>query len=153
VIVGFPGEAEDDFEELLELLEEIRFDRLGAFSYSEEENTRAATMDGQVPEPVRRERLERLLDVQRAITLERNEAWVGREVSVLIDEVVGRDSDAGDDASPGTRGAMGRTQGQALEVDGVVHIADGKGARAGEFVRARITDALEHDLIGERVIR
>jgi ribosomal protein S12 methylthiotransferase len=152
VIVGFPGETEDDFEELLELLEEIRFDRLGAFSYSEEENTRAAVMDGQVPEPVRRERLERLLDVQRAITMERNEAWIGREVSILIDEVVGRDSDAGDDATPGARGAVGRTQGQALEVDGVVHIADVKGARVGEFVPVRITDALEHDLLGERVI-
>jgi ribosomal protein S12 methylthiotransferase len=151
VIVGFPGETEDDFEALLELLEEIRFDRLGAFAYSVEENTRAATMDDQVPEAVRRERLERVLDLQRVITLERNEAWVGRDVPVLIDRLVGRSMEADGLEDAVALGAIGRTKGQALEVDGVVHITEAAGARAGEFTRVRITEALEDDLVGARV--
>jgi ribosomal protein S12 methylthiotransferase len=148
VIVGFPGETEDDFDALLDLLEEVRFDRLGAFPYSEEEGTPAACMDGQVSESVKRERMERLLDLQRAITLERNDAWVGREVDVLVDEIIGRDTEmAGDDV----RGATARTVGQAPEVDGVVHLDDAGGARVGEFMRIRITGALVDDLEGERI--
>ncbi len=147
VIVGFPGETEDDFEALLELLEELRFDRLGAFAYSVEEDTPAAAMADQVPDAVRRERLERLLDVQRTITLERNESWVGREVSALVDALVGRDMEG----RPGGRGAVARTRGQALEVDGVVHIADARDARPGDIVRVRITSALDDDLTGEVV--
>jgi ribosomal protein S12 methylthiotransferase len=95
---------------------------------------------------VKRERLERLFDLQRSITLERNEAWVGRTTDVLIDEVVGRDTDMDGDA--GARGAVGRTKGQAIEVDGVVHIEDASGIEEGQFVRVTITDALEDDLIG-----
>lgn len=138
VIVGFPGETDDDFEELLEFLEEIRFDRVGAFAYSAEEGTPAAAMPDQVPEEVKRERLERLTDVQRAISMEKNEAWIGREVEVLIDR-------AADEDGP----AIGRTAGQAYEVDGVVHLEGAEGITAGRFVRARITDAFEDDLIGE----
>ena len=146
VIVGFPGETDDEFAALLDLLEEVRFDRVGAFPYSVEEGTVAAGMAEQVPDGVRRERLERLLEVQRGITLERNEQWVGREVPVLIDQVSGRD--AADGTQYG-RGAVGRTRGQALEVDGVVHLADARGARPGDFVEVRITEALEDDLTGE----
>lgn len=138
VIVGFPGETEEDFESLLELLEEVRFDRVGGFEYSVEEGTPAATMPNQVPPEVRRERLERLFDVQRAITLEKNEAWVGREVEVLVDEAADEDGVA-----------IGRTAGQAYDVDGVVHLYGGAGLEPGRFVRARITDAEEYDLIGE----
>jgi ribosomal protein S12 methylthiotransferase len=122
-IVGFPGETEAEYAALLELLEEVRFDRVGAFAYSEEEGTVAAAMPGQLPDTVKRERLEQLLEVQRGITLERNEQWVGREVDVLIDSVTGRD---GEDGTAHERGAIGRTSGQALEVDGVVHLVDGR---------------------------
>jgi ribosomal protein S12 methylthiotransferase len=147
VIVGFPGETDEEFEALVALLEEVRFDRVGAFPYSVEEGTSAATLPDPVPEDVKRERLERLLDVQRTITLERNERWVGRETELLVDELVGRDSDgAGDE---GVRGLVGRTRAQALEVDGVVHVADARGARPGQRIRVRITEALEDDLIGE----
>jgi ribosomal protein S12 methylthiotransferase len=146
LIVGFPGETDEDFDTLLELLEEIRFDRVGAFPYSTEESTLAATMPDMVDGDVKRERLERLFDLQRSITLERNEAWVGRTTDVLIDEVVGRDTDMDGDA--GARGAVGRTKGQAIEVDGVVHIEDASGIEEGQFVRVTITDALEDDLIG-----
>jgi ribosomal protein S12 methylthiotransferase len=149
LIVGFPGETEDDFEQMLELLEEIRFDHLGAFPYSPEESTPAAAMPDQVPDTVVRERLERLLELQHTITLERNERWLGRETTVLLDRLVGRDSDM--DAEADGRGAVGRTIGQALEIDGVVHIADARGAQPGARVQVRITEALDDDLIGELV--
>jgi ribosomal protein S12 methylthiotransferase len=148
VIVGFPGETDDEFEEMLELLEEIRFDHLGAFSYSVEEDTTAATLPGHVAEGVKRERLERLLDLQRAISQERNEAWLGSEVDVLVDALVGRDADD-PDASAGARGAVGRTARQALEIDGVVHFDDAGGVQPGDFVRARILDVVENDLRAE----
>ncbi|HSJ14011.1 MAG TPA: 30S ribosomal protein S12 methylthiotransferase RimO [Longimicrobiales bacterium] len=144
VIVGFPGETEGELEALLELLEEVRFDRVGAFSYSVEEGTSAAGLPDQVPEAEKRERLERLLDLQRTITLERNERWVGRETELLVDGLVGADRN---DAAAAT-GLVGRTRAQALEVDGVVHVAEARGARVGERVRVRITEALDDDLIG-----
>jgi ribosomal protein S12 methylthiotransferase len=146
VIVGFPGETEEDFEALLNLLEQVRFDRLGAFPYSSEGDTPAATMDGQVSDAVKRERMERLLELQRSITAERAEGWVGREAEILIDRVVGRES-----AMRGrdVRGAVGRTVGQAPEVDGVVHVREVDGITPGDLVRVRITAALEEDLEGE----
>jgi ribosomal protein S12 methylthiotransferase len=149
IIVGFPGEREDDFAALLDLVQEVRFDYLGAFAYSSEEDTPAARMPAQVSETVKRDRLEELLEVQRAITQERNEARVGRISTVLIDELTGRDSAL--TMSDTTRGAVGRTAGQALEVDGVVHIEDGTNLRPGMFVRVRLTDAMEHDLTGDVV--
>jgi ribosomal protein S12 methylthiotransferase len=148
VIVGFPGETDDDFDALLDLLEEIRFDRVGAFPYSPEESTLAAAMPDMVDEDVKRERLERLFDLQRSITLERNEMWVGRATTVLIDEVTGRETEMPGD-SGSERGAIARTKGQAIEVDGVVHIEDARDVKAGQFVNVLITDALEDDLIGE----
>jgi ribosomal protein S12 methylthiotransferase len=135
VIVGFPGETEDDFDALLDLLNEVRFDHAGAFAYSEEEDTPAATMDGAVPGSVRQERLERLLDHQRVISLERNEARVGQEVVVLVDETP-------------EAGTVARAPWQGPEVDGVVHLADGTGLVAGSFARVRITGADEYDLTG-----
>jgi ribosomal protein S12 methylthiotransferase len=148
VIVGFPGETDEEFDDMLELLEEIRFDHLGAFTYSLEEDTAAAGMPDHVGDAVKRERLERLLDLQRGISQDRNEAWLGREVDVLIDALTGRDT--GDASVPaGERGALGRTERQALEIDGVVHLADARGAGPGQFVRAVITDVVENDLRAE----
>ena len=146
VIVGFPGETDEDFQALLALLEEIRFDYLGAFSYSVEENTLAAAMAEQVPDTVKRERLEQLLDLQRSITLEKNEQRVGQIVPVLIDRLAGRES--GMENGRGARGAVARTKGQALEVDGVVHIADAGDLRAGQLTNVRLIDAIEQDLMG-----
>ena len=140
VIVGFPGETEEDFRILLDLLEELRFDRLGAFAYSEEEDTPAAAMTGQVPEGIRRERLEELLDLQRAISLERNLDLVGSVQTALIDRRV-------DHEDPDFV-ACARTEGQAVEVDGVTWLLpEGAGDVApGEFVHVEIVDAGEHDL-------
>jgi ribosomal protein S12 methylthiotransferase len=149
VIVGFPGESDEEFEEMLELLEEIRFDHLGAFSYSIEEDTPAGRMADQVPDGVKRERLERLMDLQHAISQERNEAWLGREVDILVDSLTGRDSDH-PHALSGERGAVGRTSRQALEIDGVVHLDDAGDAKPGDFVRVRITEVVENDLRAER---
>jgi ribosomal protein S12 methylthiotransferase len=134
VIVGFPGERDEDFEALIDLLEEVRFDHLGAFAYSEEEGTPAATMDGVVPPALRQERLERLMDVQRAISQEKNEARVGREVQVLIDAAA-------------ATGATGRAWWQAPEVDGVVHLL-GADLTPGRFVTVRLTSALDRDFEG-----
>jgi ribosomal protein S12 methylthiotransferase len=136
MIVGFPGETDEDFEEMVDLLEEIRFDYIGAFPYSIEEGTLAAEMPGQVEDDVKRERLERLMDVQRGISLDRNEARVGTTQVVLIDHI-------------DEHGVIGRTRGQALEVDGVVSIANARGHEVGEFVNVRITEAVEQDLAGE----
>ncbi|HUF13153.1 MAG TPA: MiaB/RimO family radical SAM methylthiotransferase [Longimicrobiales bacterium] len=139
LIVGFPGETDEDFEDMLALLEEVRFDRVGAFTYSKEEGTRAAALEAQVPAAVKRERLERLLEVQAGISLERNERHVGRTVRVLVDRIEADGS------------AVGRTTGQALEVDGVTLVRGAGAARPGDFLDVRIVDALEDDLIGERV--
>ena len=133
VIVGFPGETDEDFEALLDLLEEVRFDHVGGFAYSEEEDTPAAEMPDPVPVAVRRERLERLMDVQRGIALERNEERVGSRVTVLVDEV-------GDD------GVVARAPWQAPEVDGVVTLVGGDGLEPGDFVEVEITAAGERDL-------
>jgi ribosomal protein S12 methylthiotransferase len=139
MIVGFPGETDEDFEEMVDLLEEIQFDYIGAFPYSVEEGTLAAGMPDQVDENVKRERLERLMDVQRGISAERNEARVGTTQIVLLDRI-------------DEHGAVGRTRGQALEVDGVVTITDARKHEAGEFVNVRITEAVEQDLVGEIII-
>ena len=145
VIVGFPGETEADFREMLELLEEIRFERVGAFAYSPEEDTPAVTMVGQVPESVRRERLEELFDLQRMISFEKNLDLVGSLQTALVDRVVDDDPEFG---------LLGHTEGQAIEVDGVTWIqTEGvEGVRAGEFVRIEIVDADEHDLTARLVV-
>ncbi len=132
-IVGFPGETEEDFEALLGLLEEVRFDHLGAFAYSEEEDTPAAEMSDPVPRVVRRERLERLLELQRILSRERNDARVGTRQTVLIDEV---DADV----------AVARGQWQAPEVDGAVDIEGGSALSSGTFVDVEITGVVDLDL-------
>jgi ribosomal protein S12 methylthiotransferase len=138
VIIGFPGETDEDFDALLRLLEEVRFDRVGAFAYSKEESTPAASMPGQVPASLTRERLERLQDLQRSITLEKNEALIGRTVDVLV-ELLQED---------GRGAAYGRTAGQAAEIDGVVELDDFVGLRPGDFTPVRVESADEDDLRG-----
>ncbi|MGI9629068.1 MAG: 30S ribosomal protein S12 methylthiotransferase RimO [Longimicrobiales bacterium] len=146
VIVGFPGETEEDFSEMLGLLEELRFDRVGAFPYSIEEGTPAADMEDQIPESLKRERLEALLDHQRGLSYEANAELIGRKMTVLVDYIISDDPDYG---------AAGRTKGQALEVDGQTHLLKGESAsgesprfKPGDFVVAEIVDAEEYDLIG-----
>lgn len=142
VIVGFPGETDEDFREMLELLEEIQFERVGAFGYSVEEGTRAAELPGRVDDDVISERLEELMEVQRSISLDRNEALVGSSLKLLVDELVDDDPDFV---------AVGRTVGQALDVDGVTHLRHGDGIVPGAMVDVTIVEALDYDLVAELI--
>lgn len=140
VIVGFPGETEEDFQEMLDLLEEVEFDRLGAFAYSFEEGTRAAGMEGHLAEEEKAERLERLMELQRDISFDRNLELVGRTATALVDRVVEDDPEFA---------AVARTPAQALEVDGVTNVRGGEDLVPGEMVRVEIVDALDYDLVAE----
>jgi ribosomal protein S12 methylthiotransferase len=136
-LVGFPGETDEDFRELLAFVEEAQFDRLGAFAYSPQEGTRATQYSDDVPDAVKRDRLEELLEVQRAISAERLARFVGREVPVLVDRV----------AEPDETGAthVGRVAWQADDVDGVTYVERGGWAEAGTFVPARLTASEDYD--------
>jgi ribosomal protein S12 methylthiotransferase len=138
-LVGFPGETDDDFRELLAFLEEAQFDRLGAFSYSPQDGTRATQYPDDVPDAVKRDRLEELLEVQRAISAERLGRFVGREVPVLVDRVADPDEPGGGATH------VGRVQWQADDVDGVTYLEQGGWAQAGSFVRARLTASEDYD--------
>jgi ribosomal protein S12 methylthiotransferase len=135
-IVGFPGETEDDFEQLLDFLREARMDRVGCFPYSAVEGARANALPGAVPEAVKQERLARFMEVQADISEEKLAAKVGHTVAVIIDDF--------DD-----EGAIGRTEGDAPEIDGRVFIDGFEGLAAGDIVEVTITDSDEHDLWGE----
>jgi ribosomal protein S12 methylthiotransferase len=139
-IVGFPGETESDFETLLGFLEEVQFDRVGAFTYSPQEGTRAAEMDDDVPESVKRERLERLNELQRLVTAERYEARLGRTVRALVDRV--------DDAA-----VQARTVWQADDIDGVTYIRDGGALTPGSFVDVRLEDVIDDVDFGASLVR
>ena len=133
-LVGFPGETEDDFRALLAFLEEAQFDRMGAFAYSPQEGTRAMLYPDDVPDEVKRDRLEEIVEVQRAISGERLARFVGRVVDVLVDRL---------EAEAGIK--VGRVQWQADDVDGVTYLEQGGWAQPGGFVRARITASEDYD--------
>jgi len=139
-LVGFPGETDADFRELLEFLEEAQFDRLGAFAFSPQEGTRATQYPDDVPDPVKRERLEELLEVQRAISAERLARFVGREADVLVDRVA--------DPQDGGATHVGRVQWQADDVDGVTYVAQGGWAEPGTFLKVRLADSEDYDFRG-----
>jgi ribosomal protein S12 methylthiotransferase len=131
-IVGFPGETEEDFGVLCEFVEEVAFERLGVFTYSEQEGTRAAQFEDDVPEITKNERQEVLLELQRAISQERLGRFVGRDTEVLLDEVT--------DPDEGGATHVGRVKWQADDVDGVTFVERGGWARPGEFLPVRLTD-------------
>ncbi len=137
VIVGFPGETDEDFAVLRDFAEEIAFERLGVFTYSEQEGTTAAQLTDDVPEHVKRARQEELLDLQRIVSEERLGRFVGRETDVLVDSV----------ADPDEQGAthVGRVQWQADDVDGVTLVEQGGWVKPGEFLRVRIEDNNDYD--------
>ena len=136
-LVGFPGETEAEYRELLDFLEEAQFDRLGAFAYSPQDGTRAMQYPDDVPDELKRERLEELIEVQRAISGERLARFVGREVDVLVDRVA--------DPLEGGATHVGRVQWQADDVDGVTALANGGWAEPGTFVRARLVASADYD--------
>jgi ribosomal protein S12 methylthiotransferase len=140
VIVGFPGETDTDFREMLDLLEEVGFDRVGGFAYSIEEGTRAADLDGQVDPGEARDRLEELMDAQRMISFDRNAALIGSTTLALVDELVEDDAE---------HDAVARTPAQALDIDGVTHLRSPANVRQGDMVQVHIVDALDYDLVAE----
>jgi len=142
-IVGFPGETDDDFQQLLEFLEELQFERVGAFTYSPQDGTRAAQMEDDVPEGVKRDRLERLTDLQRAITAERYELRVGTRAHALVER-------SADDADAGAVGAVARLPWQADDIDGVTWLDTD--APAGSFVDVEVTGVVDDYDFSARVL-
>ena len=134
-IVGFPGETDEDFEVLLDFLEEAQLDRVGCFTYSPVEGARANELDGAVPEEVKEERWHRFMQTQAVISRNRLRRKVGSVQSVLVDSV---ESD----------GAIARSTADAPEIDGVVRIRDGHGLAPGELVRVIVEDSDDYDLTG-----
>ena len=131
-IVGFPGETDEDFDALLGLLEDVQFDRVGAFTYSAQEGTRAAQMDDDVPESLKQQRLERLNELQRLITTDRYEGRVGRTVRAIVDRV-------NDDGT-----VQARTVWQADDIDGVTWL-DADAAPPGALLDVQIRDVDDYD--------
>ena len=134
LIVGYPGETDDHFESVKDFVEEIRFDRLGIFTYSEEEGTVAAQLKDNVARKVKDERKNSLQDIQQDISLEKNQSFIGEELKVIIDK-------SSENVS------VGRTEFDSPEIDNIVHIK-GK-AEVGNFVNVKIQEANEYELIGK----
>jgi len=135
LIVGFPTETEDEFQRLVDFIEEVQFDRLGVFKYSREEGTKAYNLKGQIPENVKNRRLDEIMSRQAVISLEKNRALTGKKYSALIDYV---DADM----------AIARLYCHAPEIDGVVILENISDLKAGEKVKVLITEAYEYDLKG-----
>ncbi len=138
VIIGFPGETDKEFNELLAFLENTRFEKLGAFIYSAEDLSKAYRFERRVPDSIKNQRFDEVMKLQQKISEDINKSYMGKIVNVLIDEPV-----EGEDNK-----FAGRTEGDAPEVDGCVYVS-GKGVRVGEFCKVKITDTLEYDIVGE----
>ena len=138
LITGFPGETEEDHQELMEFVDEIEFDRLGVFTYSPEEGTPAASMPDQVPEEVKEERRDEIMALQQEISLDKGNERIGQEMLVMIEGKVSGES-----------AYIGRTYADAPKVDGYMFVQTGELMVTGDFARVRVTGALEYDLIGE----
>ena len=140
LITGFPGETEEDHRELMSFIDTCEFDRLGVFTYSQEEDTPAAQMPGQIDEEVKENRQAELMELQQEIAFEKAEAMKGRELEVLIE---GRVS--------GENAYVGRTYRDAPDVDGYIFINTEETLMSGDFAKVRVTGACEYDLIGELI--
>jgi ribosomal protein S12 methylthiotransferase len=137
-IVGFPGETEDDFQQLLDWLDETQIDRLGAFQYEPVTGALANELEGAVPDEIKQDRYDRLMVKAQAISAERLRQKVGREIDVLIDDV-----------APEDNRALGRSQWDAPDIDGQVFIDDVQGVKPGDMVKVKLVDSDEYDLFGE----
>ena len=137
-IVGFPGETEEDFQYLLDWMQEAQLDRVGCFQYSPVEGAPANLLDNPVPDDVKQDRWERFMELQQSISTARLARKVGREIDVLIDEV---DED----------GAVGRSSADAPEIDGCVYVSSDRVLKPGDLVRARVTDSDEYDLWADTI--
>lgn len=137
LITGYPGETEEEFEELKSWVKEIKFERLGVFTYSHEENTRAYNMKDDVPEKIKMKRAEKIMNVQNKISLDYNKKLIGKTLKVLFDRKDGKHF-------------IGRTEFDSPEVDNEVLVDAKKNyVRTGDFAQVKITGAMEYDLLGE----
>lgn len=137
LITGFPGETEEDHQELMEFIDEMEFDRLGVFTYSPEEDTPAASMEGQIPEEIKEERRDELMELQQEISYDKGTGRIGQELLVMIEGQVSGES-----------AYIARTYGDAPKVDGYIFVQTGELLMTGDFAKVRVTGALEYDLIG-----
>lgn len=137
-IVGFPGETEEQFNELLDFVKNIKLDKLGVFRYSREEDTKAYHMENQIPEEIKEKRVDKIMKAQREISSESLEKYLGKEFEVIIDEV---ENDV----------LIGRTYMDTPEIDGVVYVegVNDSDYKSGDFVNVKIVDVLEYDMVGE----
>ena len=138
LITGFPGETEEQFCELAQFVKEMRFDRLGCFTYSAEEDTVAATFDDQIDAQTKQDRMDNIMDMQMAVSAEKNEEKVGKVTEVLIEGF--------DDY---IKCYFGRTPADAPEVDGKIFFMSGRPLKIGDFVKVQVNDCLDYDLLGE----
>ena len=138
LITGFPGETEEDHQELMKFVDEMEFDRLGVFTYSPEEDTPAATMKDQIPEELKEERRDEIMELQQEISLDKGNQRIGQEMLVMIEGKVSGES-----------AYIGRTYMDAPKVDGYMFVQTGELMVTGDFAKVRVTGALEYDLIGE----
>lgn len=138
LISGFPGETEEDHEELMQFVDEMEFDRLGVFAYSAEEDTPAATYPDQIPEDVKEERRDAIMELQQEIAFEKAEGMTGRILEVMIEGKVADEN-----------AFVGRTYMDAPNVDGLIFVNADVPLMSGDFCRVKVTGALEYDLIGE----
>ena len=138
LITGFPGETQEDHEELMEFVDTMEFDRLGVFTYSPEENTPAAAMRDQIPEEIKEDRKAELMELQQEISLERGNSRIGQVLLVMVEGKVADEN-----------AYVGRTYADAPNVDGYIFVQSPEMLMSGDFVKVRVTGALEYDLIGE----
>ena len=138
LITGFPGETQEDHEELMEFVDTMEFDRLGVFTYSPEENTPAAVMKAQISEEIKEDRKAELMELQQEISLERGNSRIGQVLLVMIEGKVADEN-----------AYVGRTYADAPNVDGYIFVQSPEMFMSGDFVKVRVTGALEYDLIGE----
>ena len=138
LIAGFPGETEEDHEEMLHFVDEVEFDRLGVFTYSAEEDTPAAVMENQIPEEVKEERRDAIMELQQEIAFDHCEQMIGRTVDVMIEGKVADEN-----------AYVGRTYMDAPNVDGYIFVQTATPLMSGDFAKVIVTGAAEYDLIGE----
>ena len=138
LITGFPGETEEQHEELMDFVDEVEFERLGVFTYSPEEDTPAAEMLDQIPEEIKQKRRNEIMELQQDIAFEKAENMVGRELLAMVEGEVSGES-----------AYVARTYGDAPNVDGYLFINTAETLVSGDFARVKVTGALEYDLIGE----
>ena len=138
-IVGFPGESQEDFKELVDFIEEIKFDKLGVFEYSREEGTKAELLYNQIPDEVKKRRKDEIMEIQSDISNEILSKNLDKTLEVLIEEKIDENN------------YVGRTYMDAPEIDGVTYVESNRNLEIGDFVKVKVIDTLDYDLVGEAI--